>query len=116
MQQRRLDVVMRLYHNPRCSKSRQAVALLEARGVAYDEVRYLNEGIHIEDLDLLASLPGIVRRNDVPTGSAVDLSDVAQVRALLATEPQVLERPVLVRDGAAIIGRPPELILALLDA
>ena len=116
MQQRRLGVVMRLYHNPRCSKSRQAVALLEARGVAYDEVRYLNDGIREEDLDLLASLSGIVRTKDVPEGSAVDLGDEAQVRALLATEPQVLERPVLVRDGTAVIGRPPELILALLDA
>ena len=116
MQQRRLGMVMRLYHNPRCSKSRQAVALLEARGVAYDEVRYLNDGVREEDLDLLASLPGIVRTKDVPEGSAVDLGDEAQVRALLATEPQVLERPVLVRDGSAVIGRPPELILALLDA
>ncbi len=57
-----------------------------------------------------------MRTKDVPEGSAVDLSDEAQVRALLATEPQVLERPVLVRDGAAVIGRPPDLILALLDA
>jgi len=84
--------------------------------MAFEEVRYLAEGIREEDLDLLASLPGIVRTKDVAEESAVDLSNEAQVRALLATEPQVLERPVLVRDGSAVIGRPPELILALLDA
>lgn len=105
---------MRLYHNPRCSKSRQAVALLEARGVAFEEVRYLTEGIREEDLDLLAALDGIVRVKDVPEGRTVDVNDISQVRALLASEPKVLERPVLIYEDKAAVGRPPERLLELL--
>ena len=104
---------MRLYHNPRCSKSRQAVALLKERGVAFEEHRYLKEGVHAEDLDLLAGLDGIVRTNDVE--GDVDLSDVVAVRALLASNPKPMQRPVLVHEGRAVIGRPPEDILHLLD-
>ncbi len=105
---------MRLYHNPRCSKSRQAVALLEARGVAFEEVRYLTEGIREEDLDLLAALDGIVRVKDVPEGRTVDVNDISQVRALLASEPKALERPVLIYEDKAAVGRPPERLLELL--
>ncbi|MGB0617155.1 MAG: arsenate reductase family protein [Candidatus Poseidoniaceae archaeon] len=104
---------MRLYHNPRCSKSRQAVALLKERGVAFEERRYLTDGVHAEDLSLLAALDGIVRTNDVE--DEVDLSDVAAIRALLASNPKPMQRPVLVHEGRAVIGRPPEDILHLLD-
>jgi len=104
---------MRLYHNPRCSKSRQAVALLKERGVAFEEWRYLTEGVHAEDLSLLAALDGIVRTNDVE--GEVDLSDVDAIRALLASNPKPMQRPVLVHKGRAVIGRPPEDILQLLD-
>jgi arsenate reductase len=104
---------MRLYHNPRCSKSRQAVALLKERGVAFEEHRYLTQGVHAEDLDLLAGLDGIVRTNDLEED--FDVSDVAAVRALLASNPKPMQRPVLVHGGRAVIGRPPEDILHLLD-
>ena len=104
---------MRLYHNPRCSKSRQAVALLKERGVAFEEWRYLTEGVHAEDLSLLGALDGIVRTNDVE--GEVDLSDVDAIRALLASNPKPMQRPVLVHEGRAVIGRPPEDILQLLD-
>jgi len=104
---------MRLYHNPRCSKSRQAVALLKERGVAFEEWRYLTEGVHAEDLSLLAALDGIVRTNDVE--GEVDLSDVDAIRALLASNPKPMQRPVLVHKGCAVIGRPPEDILQLLN-
>tara|TARA_B100000925_G_scaffold253870_1_gene206509 strand:+ start:7037 stop:7351 length:315 start_codon:yes stop_codon:yes gene_type:complete len=104
---------MRLYHNPRCSKSRQAVALLKERGVAFEEHRYLTEGVHAEDLSLLAGLAGIVRRNDLKDD--IDVSDVDAVRTLLASNPKPMQRPVLVHKGRAVIGRPPEDILRLLD-
>lgn len=104
---------MRLYHNPRCSKSRQAVALLKERGVTFEEHRYLTDGVHDEDLSLLATLDGIVRTNDVE--GEVDLSDVGAIRALLASNPKPMQRPVLVHEGRAVIGRPPEDILQLLD-
>ena len=104
---------MRLYHNPRCSKSRQAVALLKERGVAFEEHRYLTEGVHADDLNLLAGLDGIVRKNDL--NEEIDLSDRVAVRALLASNPKPMQRPVLVHEGRAVIGRPPEDILQLLD-
>ena len=89
------------------------MALLKERGVAFEEWRYLTEGVHAEDLSLLAALDGIVRTNDVE--GEVDLSDVDAIRALLASNPKPMQRPVLVHKGRAVIGRPPEDILQLLN-
>jgi len=106
---------MRLYHNPRCSKSRQAVKLLSDKGVSFQEHRYLEEGIMEEDLPILASLVGIVRKQekafkelDFAVNSPNDI-----IKAL-RSRPKLLERPVLIKDDKAIIGRPPEDILQLL--
>ena len=106
---------MRLYHNPRCSKSRQAVKLLTDKGVSFQEHRYLEEGIMEEDLPILASLVGIVRKQEKAFKEldfAVD--SVNEVIEALRSKPKLLERPVLVKDGKAIIGRPPEEILKLI--
>ena len=105
---------MRLYHNPRCSKSRQAVSLLTDRGIEFEEYRYLNSGIHIDDLELLSNLDGIIRFNDLDKDHGLDLSDVSVVISLLQSNPKVLQRPVLINNGKAVIGRPPEEILTLL--
>ena len=56
---------MRLYHNPRCSKSRQAVKLLTEHGVQFEEYRYLDLGIALDDIDLLSKLDGVIRVNDI---------------------------------------------------
>ena len=106
---------MRLYHNPRCSKSRQAVKLLTDKEVSFQEHRYLEEGIMEEDLPILASLTGIIRKQekafkelDFAVNSPNDI-----IKAL-RSRPKLLERPVLIKDDKAIIGRPPEDILQLL--
>ncbi|MBL6732939.1 MAG: arsenate reductase (glutaredoxin) [Candidatus Poseidonia sp.] len=106
---------MRLYHNPRCSKSRQALALLTERGVEVEVHRYLEEGIALEDLDVLSGLEGIVRKKDAGKAVMDTLITPEDVKALLSNQPKLLERPVLVADGRAIIGRPPEDILQMLD-
>lgn len=106
---------MRFYHNPRCSKSRQALALLNDRGVAVDVVRYLEVGVVEEDLPLLASLEGIVRKKEAGAHIIATLETEDDVVALLRSNPRVLERPVLVVEGKAVIGRPPEDVLSLLD-
>jgi arsenate reductase len=106
---------MRLYHNPRCSKSRQALALLEERGIEFEIHRYLDLGVLEEDLDLLSHLDGVVRRKEAGKERFAGLKEAADVRKLLAAEPKVLERPILVHDGQAVIGRPPEEILQLLS-
>ena len=106
---------MRLYHNPRCSKSRQAVKLLTDRGVSFQEHRYLDEGIMEEDLPILAALVGIIRKQEKAFKEldfAVDSVD--EVIKALRSKPKLLERPVLVKGGKAIIGRPPEEILKLI--
>ena len=106
---------MRFYHNPRCSKSRQALALLEERGVEVEIVRYLEVGIVEEDLELLASLDGIVRKKEAGAEAMAALHTVDDVAKLLKAQPRVLERPVLVANGQAVIGRPPEDVLQLVE-
>ena len=106
---------MRLYHNPRCSKSRQALALLEERGIECEIHRYLDLGVLEEDLDVLSQLDGIVRRKEAGKERFAGLRDAADVRDLLVNDPKVLERPILVHNGQAVIGRPPEEILQLLS-
>ena len=106
-------MTMRFYHNPRCSKSRQALALLAERGVEVEIVRYLEAGIVEEDLELLASLDGIVRKKEAGSEAVAALHTVDDVAKLLKAQPRVLERPVLVANGQAVIGRPPEDVLQL---
>ena len=106
---------MRLYHNPRCSKSRQAVKLLSDKGVSFQEHRYLEEGIMEEDLPILASLTGIIRKQEKEFKELdFELHSVDEVIKALRSKPKLLERPVLVKDGKAIIGRPAEKILDLM--
>ena len=106
---------MRLYHNPRCSKSRQAFTLLTEAGVEFEDYRYLSEGIHPDDLEILSSLQGILRRKDVVGSFDFEKLDSDAIKELLADQPKCLERPVLVFNGKAVIGRPPEKILEFLQ-
>ncbi|MGB0700747.1 MAG: arsenate reductase family protein [Candidatus Poseidoniaceae archaeon] len=106
---------MRLYHNPRCSKSRQAVALLTERKVEFEDYRYLDNGIDPNDLDILVPLEGVIRTKEVDKSLGYNLNNVADIRKLLIDNPKALERPILIKNGQAVIGRPPENILVLLD-
>ena len=106
---------MRLYHNPRCSKSRKAVELLEQRGVEFETYLYLKDGVAKEDMAILVTLDGIVRKKDLDKSVKIDFSSNQEVSELLESMPKLLERPILIRDGNAVIGRPPEYILTLLD-
>ena len=111
-----------LYHNPRCSKSREALALLEARSVDFQIRRYLDEPLSHEELVMLA------RRLDNPISAllrstedewkhlALESPDDEQRLAAIANYPRLLQRPILDRGDRAIIGRPPEAILSLIDA
>ena len=106
---------MRLYHNPRCSKSRQAVALLELHEIEFEDYRYLDVGIATEDFDLLLSLEHVIRTNETEfKNSEINLQNKDEVKSLLLTTPSVLQRPILVVNGNAVIGRPVEKILTLL--
>ncbi len=106
--------VMRLYHNPRCSKSRQALNLLTERGIDFEDYRYLDRGIHPEDVSVLSKLNGIIRIGDLEKGLEVNFDDESVVANLIQQNPKILQRPILVANGIAVIGRPPENVLTLL--
>ena len=111
-----------LYHNPRCSKSRGALELLEARGLAPNIIRYLENPPSAAELrELLAKL-GFAPRELLRTGedeykelnlADADLSD-EQLIAAMVTHPKLIERPILIAGDRAVIGRPPEKVLELL--
>ena len=106
---------MRLYHNPRCSKSRQAVALLSESGIAFEEYRYLDIGIAEDDLEILASIEGIIRTNEKEfKENKFDINDIEAVKKALLSTPKLLQRPVLIKSENAVIGRPPENVKSLL--
>ncbi|WP_460042486.1 arsenate reductase (glutaredoxin) [Pseudomonas sp. S2_H01] len=111
-----------LYHNPRCSKSRGALELLEARGLTPTVVRYLETPPNAAQLrDLLGKL-GIGARDLLRTGEdeykTLNLADASlsddDVVAAMAAHPKLIERPILVVGDKAVIGRPPEKILEIL--
>jgi arsenate reductase len=106
---------MRLYHNPRCSKSRQALALLVEKNIEFETYRYLDNGISQEDLNILVALEGVIRKQDFDKSLGYDLNNKADILKLLIDNPKTLQRPILINNGRAVIGRPPENILVLLD-
>ena len=103
-----------IYHNPRCSKSRQAFTLLESKGIEFEDYRYLENGISSDDFVVLLALEGIIRTNDLEPGTLFNQQNKKELQRLLTVNPKLLQRPVLIHDGKAIIGRPPEAILTLL--
>lgn len=109
-----------LLHNPRCSKSRQALALLEEHDIDVAVRRYLDEPLVERELrDLIDRLEGDIARL-VRHGEAewkaldADASDPEQVVQAILAHPRIMERPIADDGKRAVIGRPPEDILALL--
>lgn len=112
----------KIYHNPRCSKSRAALALLEAHGVETQIVEYLKTPPSASELrDLLAKLGlparDLVRRGEPDfkaNGTRLDAPE-AELVELMAAHPILIERPIVVVGDRARIGRPPERVLELLQ-
>jgi arsenate reductase len=110
-----------LYHNPRCSKSREALELLHAHGVKPDVRFYLEQPPSVEELrSLLRKLklrPRDLLRSGEDAYKALGLDDPAlDDEALLAAmhdHPRLIERPVFIVGARAVIGRPPERVLEL---
>lgn len=113
--------VPRVYHNPRCSKSRSACALLEAHGVQAEVVDYLKTPPSREELQSILRKLGLRPQQLIRTGEAVfkehyagqTLDDDGWLDALQA-HPVLMERPLVVWGEQAVIGRPPENVLTLL--
>jgi arsenate reductase len=111
-----------LYHNPLCSKSRGALATLQARGLTPNIVRYLETPPNASELQVLLGKLGISARALLRTGEeaykTLNLADPSLTEAHLidamVANPKLIERPILIAGERAIIARPPERILELL--
>lgn len=111
------------YHNNRCSKSRDALALLRERGIEPQVVAYLEQPPSAEELAGLLKLLGFADARQLMRKSEAEykelgLDDAAlpqdKLLAALAAHPRLIERPVFVNGQRAVIGRPPERVLEIL--
>jgi len=110
-----------IYHNPNCSKSRQTLDLLQARGVEPRVVHYVDEPPTVAEVTQILALLGLeprgLMRTKEPIYEALGLDRIVDRSALIAaivTHPILMERPVVIADGRAAIGRPPENVLNIL--
>ena len=114
----------RIYHNPRCTKSRQTLALLQQQGIEPDIVLYLESPPKPKELTLLIKQLGFTSaRQLLRTGEdaykQLGLSDQSlgedKLIAAMIANPKLIERPIVVKTDRAVLGRPPENVLALID-
>lgn len=111
-----------IWHNPRCSKSRATLEIIEEHGVAPEVVKYLEEAPSRAELERVLTMLGtddpttIARRGeDRWKELGLDGADRDTVLDALAANPILIERPIVIRGDRAVIGRPPENVNALLD-
>ena len=111
-----------IYHNPRCTKSRQTLALLEDKGINPKVVEYLKTPLNKSEVaDILQKLGksprDIIRKGEVEyKESGADNKDLSDEQLIekIAQNPKLLERPIVVNNQKAAVGRPPENVLAIL--
>ncbi len=111
-----------LYHNPRCSKSRSALELLEQRGLSPSVIRYLETPPSAAELQQILARLGISPRQLLRSGEeeykTLNLADPTptdgQIIDAMVAHPKLIERPILVAGDVAVIGRPPEKVLEIL--
>jgi arsenate reductase len=113
--------MIKIYHNPRCRKSREGLAILENSGKAFEIIKYLDNIPSLEELSEIISLLGIspiqlVRKNEKiwkESFKGKELSDSEIMKALIKY-PKLIERPIVINNTKAVIGRPPESILEII--
>ena len=111
-----------IYHNPRCSKSRQTLQLLQDRGIEPTVIHYLTETPDVATLRRLVKQLGIrpidlVRQKEAEykqLGLADKQEDDEAILKAMAQHPRLIERPIVVKGGKAALGRPPEQVLDIL--
>lgn len=112
---------MKIYHNPRCSKSRQTLALIQGKNVEPEIVEYLKEVPSESELKTLLQMLGIPAEKLLRKGEA-DFKENFKGKTLSEDEwisamvkyPKLIERPIVVKGNKAVLGRPPENVLELL--
>ncbi|WP_408096351.1 arsenate reductase (glutaredoxin) [Peredibacter sp. HCB2-198] len=108
-------------HNPRCSKSRDALAILEEHGIEPEIVDYLNSGLTRDFLTKIIETLKVHPKELVRTKEEefqalkIDLNNAQEVINALLEHPKLLERPIVLKGNKGVIGRPPENVLSLID-
>lgn len=111
-----------IYHNPRCSKSRQTLALLEEQGIEPEVILYLENPPTVKALKAVISKLGINPRELLRKGEAdykeqnladSSLSDAVLIKSM-CEYPKLIERPIVIKGQKAMLGRPPENVLQLI--
>lgn len=113
--------MIKIYHNPRCSKSRQCLAILEDKNQHPEIIKYLDTPLNEQELSEIINLLDIspidlVRKNEKlwkESFKGKDFTD-KELIAVMVRNPKLIERPIVIKDGQAIIGRPPEKVLDIL--
>ena len=113
---------VKIYHNPRCSKSRQTLEILNKKNIDIDIVEYLKSPLDINEISNLLEKLGYTARDLLRKGEDVykneNLSDKSLTEDFLidmmSKNPILIERPIVVSNGKAVIGRPPENVLEIL--
>ncbi|NOQ64034.1 MAG: arsenate reductase (glutaredoxin) [Methyloprofundus sp.] len=117
-----MQMSVKIYHNPRCSKSRQTLQLLEDNGAQVDIIEYLKTPPTAAELDAILNLLALQPRELMRTKEAEykatgmdnpDLDRDALIAGMIAT-PKLIERPIVLANGKAAVGRPPESVLSIL--
>ena len=113
--------MMKFFHNPRCRKSREALVLINEKGLDIDVVQYLKNPPSFEEFQIIIQKMrlkpiDLVRKNELlfkERFKGKEFSDDERINVLIEN-PKLIERPILVTENAAIIGRPPEDVLKVL--
>lgn len=112
---------MKIYHNPRCRKSRETLQLIEGKNQAIEIIEYFKTPISEKELKNILKLLGIsahdlLRKNEAIYKEAYKGKDITEAEAIKAMikHPKLMERPIVVKGKKAVIGRPPEKVLTLL--
>lgn len=112
-----------IYHNPRCSKSRQTLALLEEKGITPDVIKYLETPLSVDQLKTVYAQLGLSSVRDmIRTKESIykelSLGDESvtdeQLFEAMLENPKLIERPIVIKGDAARLGRPPEQVLEIL--
>lgn len=110
-----------IYHNPRCRKSRETLALLEDKGANVEIVQYLEKTPDVNELKSILKKLGMKPEDLIRKSEAVfkekfkgiSYTDEEWIK-IMVENPELIERPIVIKDDKAIIGRPPEKVLDLL--
>ncbi|MBD3675728.1 MAG: arsenate reductase (glutaredoxin) [Planctomycetaceae bacterium] len=113
---------MKIYHNPRCRKSRETLQLIQDAGIEPEIIEYLKEPPSVEELDAILKKLKLEPQDGMRKGEAVykelklkdkDLTRNEAIK-IMVENPKLIERPIVVKGRKAILGRPPENVKELL--